>query len=198
MNNWHKFKNGENEFKIYCHSWHNCSNTKKSNYTSGRLNTHTSSKEISSGGSEYKGLILFFLYLKDIGIGIVEFNFYTRKNLPFVFDSAMLWCGKYYFPATVIHSVFLTVNYISSNKHQPYMSVMGVWCGHGSNQQTCQTSCFWLQTRKSHLHTSIIDATMFNWIRFSWWFEMSSDKLQNVSQSVSQCEQSWDSLSNYC
>jgi len=33
-----------------------------------------------------------FLYLKDIGIGIgiVEFNFYTRKNLPFVFDSAML------------------------------------------------------------------------------------------------------------
>jgi len=33
---------------------------------------------------------------------------------------------------------------------------------------------------------------MFNWIRFSCSFEMSSDKLQNVSQSVSQCQQSWD------
>jgi len=31
----------------------------------------------------------------------------------------------------------------------------------------------------------------FNWTTFNCWFEMSSDKLQNVSKSS-------DSLSNYC
>jgi len=38
------------------------------------------------------------------------------------------------------------------------------------------------------------DATMFNWIRFSCWFETSTDKLQRVSVSVSSLE----TVSNYC
>ena len=37
----------------------------------------------------------------------------------------------------------------------------------------------------THRHRMTPWCTMFNWIRFSCWFETLSDKLQNVSQSVS-------------
>jgi len=37
-------------------------------------------------------------------------------------------------------------------------------------------------------------ATMFNWTTFNCWFKTSSDKVEIVSHSVSQCEQCWDSL----